>query len=109
MASFFAERADNSQLWTWKAGATSTSPAASRYVNAGHRHPKVIGRHQRAASALHPHLLPGGAHESYIALAEKLNMLTPGRHAKKIAFFSTGAEAVENAIKIARPTRSVRA
>jgi 4-aminobutyrate aminotransferase len=41
-------------------------------------------------------------YESYIALAEKLNALTPGKHAKKTALFSTGAEAVENAIKIAR-------
>jgi 4-aminobutyrate aminotransferase len=41
-------------------------------------------------------------YESYIALAEKLNALTPGTHAKKTALFSTGAEAVENAIKIAR-------
>src|SRR4029453_18183709 len=41
-------------------------------------------------------------YESYISLAERLNTLTPGSHAKKTAFFSTGAEAVENAIKIAR-------
>ena len=41
-------------------------------------------------------------YESYIALAEKLNAMTPGSHAKKTAFFSTGAEATENAIKIAR-------
>jgi len=41
-------------------------------------------------------------YESYIALAEKLNQITPGTHAKKTALFSTGAEAIENAIKIAR-------
>ena len=41
-------------------------------------------------------------YEGYIALAEKLNQLTPGTHAKKTALFSTGAEAIENAIKIAR-------
>jgi 4-aminobutyrate aminotransferase len=41
-------------------------------------------------------------YESYVALAEKLNRLTPGAHAKKTAFFSTGAEAIENAVKIAR-------
>jgi 4-aminobutyrate aminotransferase len=41
-------------------------------------------------------------YESYIALAEKLNALTPGNHAKKTALFSTGAEAIENAVKIAR-------
>ena len=41
-------------------------------------------------------------YEGYVALAEKLNALTPGTHAKKTALFSTGAEAVENAVKIAR-------
>jgi 4-aminobutyrate aminotransferase len=38
----------------------------------------------------------------YVTLAEKLNEITPGRFAKKTAFFSTGAEAIENAVKIAR-------
>ena len=41
-------------------------------------------------------------YESYVAVAEKLNRLTPGDHAKKSALFNSGAEAVENAIKIAR-------
>jgi 4-aminobutyrate aminotransferase len=41
-------------------------------------------------------------YESYVSLAEKLNQITPGGYAKKTAFFSTGAEAVENAVKIAR-------
>ena len=41
-------------------------------------------------------------YESSVALAERLNQLTPGTHPKKTAFFTTGAEAVENAIKIAR-------
>jgi 4-aminobutyrate aminotransferase/(S)-3-amino-2-methylpropionate transaminase len=41
-------------------------------------------------------------YESYVALAEKLNAIVPGREAKKTIFLTTGAEAVENAIKIAR-------
>ena len=41
-------------------------------------------------------------YELYVAVAERLNALTPGAHAKKTAFFTTGAEAVENAVKIAR-------
>lgn len=41
-------------------------------------------------------------YESYVALAERLNALTPGHHPKKTALFNSGAEAVENAIKIAR-------
>ena len=41
-------------------------------------------------------------YELYVSVAEKLNAITPGSHAKKTAFFTTGAEAVENAIKVAR-------
>ena len=41
-------------------------------------------------------------YEGYVAVAEQLNRLTPGDHAKKTALFNSGAEAVENAIKIAR-------
>ena len=41
-------------------------------------------------------------YEEYVAVAEQLNELTPGTHAKKSALFNSGAEAVENAVKIAR-------
>ncbi len=41
-------------------------------------------------------------YEGYVAVAEELNRLTPGDHAKKTALFNSGAEAVENAVKIAR-------
>ena len=41
-------------------------------------------------------------YEGYVAVAEKLNRLTPGDHAKRSALFNSGAEAVENAVKIAR-------
>jgi 4-aminobutyrate aminotransferase len=41
-------------------------------------------------------------YESYVTLAERINKLTPGIHAKKTCFFSSGAEAAENAVKIAR-------
>ena len=41
-------------------------------------------------------------YESYVTLAERINQLTPGNHAKKTCFFSSGAEAAENAVKIAR-------
>src|SRR5215470_13085268 len=41
-------------------------------------------------------------YEAYIAVCEQLNALTPGEHDKRSALFSTGAEAVENAVKIAR-------
>lgn len=70
--------------------------------NVGHSHPKVVKAIQDAAAAhIHPcfHVLP---YESYIELAEKLNEKTPGDFKKKTMFANSGAEAVENAVKIAR-------
>lgn len=71
-------------------------------VNTGHRAASVVDAIRRQLDRfLHTsiNVLP---YESYVTLAERLNALTPGRFAKKTIFFNTGAEAVENAIKIAR-------
>ncbi|VCU71059.1 4-aminobutyrate aminotransferase PuuE [Pigmentiphaga humi] len=71
-------------------------------LNVGHNHPRVVAAVKAQADRfLHTcaQVIP---YESYIALAERLNRLAPGGHTKKTAFFSTGVEAVENAIKIAR-------
>src|SRR5215813_2675852 len=71
-------------------------------LNTGHRAPTVVEaiRHQ-LDRFLHTsfNVLP---YESYIALAERLNALTPGKFPKKTVLVNSGAEAVENAIKIAR-------
>jgi 4-aminobutyrate aminotransferase / (S)-3-amino-2-methylpropionate transaminase / 5-aminovalerate transaminase len=71
-------------------------------LNSGHRAPSVVEAVRRQLDRfLHTsfNVLP---YESYVALAERLNALTPGRFAKKTILVNTGAEAVENAIKIAR-------
>lgn len=71
-------------------------------LNAGHCPPRVVEAIKAQADRfLHTsyHVM---MYESYIALAEKLNTITPGNHAKKTFFLNSGAEAVENAIKIAR-------
>ena len=71
-------------------------------LNAGHCPPRVVeALHRQIDSYLHPcfHVM---MYEPYIELAETLNSITPGNHAKKTFFLSSGAEAVENAVKIAR-------
>jgi 4-aminobutyrate aminotransferase/(S)-3-amino-2-methylpropionate transaminase len=71
-------------------------------LNTGHRAPRVVEAIRRQLDRfLHTsfNVLP---YESYIALAERLNAVTPGRFAKKTVLVNSGAEAVENAIKIAR-------
>ncbi len=71
-------------------------------LNAGHRPATVVDAIRRQLDRfLHTsfNVLP---YESYVTLAERLNAITPGRFAKKTVFVNTGAEAVENAVKIAR-------
>ena len=71
-------------------------------LNAGHRAPRVISA-LREQIEKHLHLcFAVTPYESYIALAEKLNALAPGKAPKKTIIVNTGAEAVENAVKIAR-------
>ncbi|THF71485.1 4-aminobutyrate--2-oxoglutarate transaminase [Deinococcus sp. Arct2-2] len=68
----------------------------------GHNHPKVVAAVQaQVAEAIHPCALVTNF-EGYPALAERLNSLTPGDFAKKTLLANGGAEAVENAVKIAR-------
>ncbi len=71
-------------------------------LNTGHRAPAVVDAVRRQLDRfLHTsfNVLP---YESYIAVCEKLNALVPGKGPKKTILVNTGAEAVENAIKIAR-------
>jgi 4-aminobutyrate aminotransferase / (S)-3-amino-2-methylpropionate transaminase / 5-aminovalerate transaminase len=70
--------------------------------NVGHRHPKVLAAiTEQLQSYIHPcfHVM---MYEPYIALAERLNRIVPCRGEKKTMFVNSGAEAVENAVKIAR-------
>jgi 4-aminobutyrate aminotransferase / (S)-3-amino-2-methylpropionate transaminase / 5-aminovalerate transaminase len=92
-------------------GATIEDVDGNRYLdfaggigclNIGHSEPRVIAAIQNQLEK-HLHLcFAVTPYESYIALAEKLNGLAPGKFPKKTILLNTGAEAVENAIKIAR-------
>jgi 4-aminobutyrate aminotransferase len=102
MGTFFADRADNAELWDVEGRRFIDFAGGIAVMNTGHGHPKVIAAIQEQLKRYTHTCYQVVPYESYIALAEKLNALTPGTHAKKTALFSTGAEAVENAIKIAR-------
>ncbi|HEX6639254.1 MAG TPA: 4-aminobutyrate--2-oxoglutarate transaminase [Steroidobacteraceae bacterium] len=98
----YAERALNAELWDVEGRRYVDFASGIAVVNTGHLH-----SHVKAAMAAQLEKLTHGCfqvtpYESYIALAEKLNALAPGPTPKKTIFLSTGAEAVENAIKIAR-------
>ncbi len=71
-------------------------------VNFGHGHPAVVEAiKQQADNYLHTCFMVV-AYEPYVRLAEKLNRLVPGEYPKKTALFNSGAEAVENAVKLSR-------
>ena len=71
-------------------------------MNVGHSHPRVVRALQEQASQYVHTGFNVMMYESYIALAERLCELAPGEFDKQAAFFNSGAEAVENAVKIAR-------
>jgi 4-aminobutyrate aminotransferase/(S)-3-amino-2-methylpropionate transaminase len=71
-------------------------------VNLGHRHPSVVEAVRRQLDRFAHVCFPVSTYEPYIELAERLNRLTPGDHPKRTFLVNSGAEAVENAVKVAR-------
>jgi 4-aminobutyrate aminotransferase / (S)-3-amino-2-methylpropionate transaminase / 5-aminovalerate transaminase len=71
-------------------------------VNVGHRHPDVLAAVRLQLDRFTHVCFPVSTYEPYVALAERLNAITPGGHAKRTFFVNSGAEAVENAVKAAR-------
>ncbi len=98
----YADRAENSEIWDVEGRRYIDFAGGIAVVNTGHRHPKVIeavkAQLDRFTHTCHQ-VIP---YENYVHLAERLNAMLPGRFDKKTIFATTGAEAVENAIKIAR-------
>ncbi|MBB5499631.1 4-aminobutyrate aminotransferase [Paraburkholderia sp. MM5384-R2] len=103
MCDFYAARAENAELWDVEGRRFVDFASGIAVNNVGHRHPKVVAaiRRQLDEGFIHTayQIVP---YASYVELAERINRLAPGSQPKKTAFFTTGAEAVENAIKIAR-------
>jgi 4-aminobutyrate aminotransferase len=98
----FIERAENAELWDVEGRRYIDFGAGIAVVNTGHRHPRVMAAARAQLDRFTHTAFQVTPYESAIALAERLASLTPGAGPKKVAFFSTGAEAVENAVKIAR-------
>ncbi|MDF3837762.1 4-aminobutyrate--2-oxoglutarate transaminase [Cupriavidus basilensis] len=102
MCNFYAERAENSEIWDVEGKRYIDFAAGIAVLNTGHRHPRLVEAVQRQLERFTHTAYQIVPYASYIELAEKINQRAPGHSAKKTAFFTTGAEAVENAIKIAR-------
>ncbi len=98
----YAERALNAELWDVEGKRYIDFGAGIAVLNTGHRHPRIVEAIRNQLEHFTHTAYQVVPYESVVSLAERLNKLTPGTHAKKTAFFTTGVEAVENAIKIAR-------
>jgi 4-aminobutyrate aminotransferase len=102
MTQCYAHHALNSEFWDVEGRRYIDFAAGIAVLNTGHRHPRVeraIAKQLMQFTHTCYQVVP---YSCYVELAERLNALVPGDFAKKTAFFTTGAEAVENAIKIAR-------
>ncbi|MCD5363499.1 MULTISPECIES: 4-aminobutyrate--2-oxoglutarate transaminase [Chromobacterium] len=102
MCGFFADRAKNAEIWDTDGKRYIDFAGGIGVLNTGHLHAKVQAAVAEQLSRFSHTCYQVVPYESYIRLAEQLNQLTPGQHAKKTALFTTGAEAVENAVKVAR-------
>ena len=102
MANFFINHALNSEVWDIEGNRYIDFGGGIAVLNTGHRHPKIIAAIQLQLEKFTHTCYQVLPYESYVTLAERINQLTPGTHAKKTCFFSSGAEGAENAVKIAR-------
>ena len=98
----FAAKAVNSEIWDVEGKRYIDFCAGIAVLNTGHGHPKVLEAISNQLPLFSHTCFQVVAYESYVALAEKVAELAPGDFAKKAFFMSTGAEAIENAIKLAR-------
>jgi len=102
MLPIFAAKARNAEIWDVEGRRYIDFAGGIAVVNTGHNHPKIIDAVKAQLDCFSHTCFQITPYASYIELAEKLNDLVPGDSPKQTIFLSTGAEAVENAIKIAR-------
>lgn len=98
----FAEKAQGSEIWDVEGNRYIDFATGIAVCNTGHNHPIITQAVKNQLDQFSHTCFQVNPYESYVELAEKLNERAPGPSPKKTIFLSTGAEAVENSIKIAR-------
>ena len=98
----FAEKAENATIWDVDGNKYVDFGGGIAVLNVGHRHPRVIEAVERQLAHFTHTAFQVMPYECYISLAERLNAAAPIDGDAKTIFFTTGAEATENAVKIAR-------
>jgi len=98
----YAKRAKNAEIWSEDGKRYIDFASGIAVVNTGHLHPKVISAVEDQLKSLSHACFQVTPYETYVRLAERLNAIAPVAGPAKTILFSTGAEAVENAVKVAR-------
>lgn len=98
----YVERAENSEIWDVEGNRYIDFGAGIAVCNTGHSHPKVVAAAKAQLDKFSHTCVMVNPYEVGVELAEKLIDIAPGDSEKKAIFVSTGAEAVENCVKIAR-------
>lgn len=98
----WVERASGAELWDSEGRRYLDFAGGIGTLNAGHAHPKVVAAIAEQAARFTHTCFQVAAYEPYLRVAEELNRRAPGASPKKTLLLSTGAEATENAVKIAR-------
>jgi len=98
----FVDRAENALLWDVAGRRFVDFAGGIGVLNTGHRHPRVIEAARAQLDRVTHACFQVTGYEPYVALCERLNALAPGPGPNKTLLMTTGAEAVENAVKIAR-------
>jgi 4-aminobutyrate aminotransferase len=98
----YAKRAKNAEIWSEDGKRYIDFGAGIAVVNTGHQHPRLIEAIEEQLKAFTHVCFQVTPYESYVSLAERLNALAPVAGPAKTMLASTGAEAVENAVKVAR-------
>jgi 4-aminobutyrate aminotransferase / (S)-3-amino-2-methylpropionate transaminase / 5-aminovalerate transaminase len=98
----FVTKGENAEVWDVEGRRYIDFAGGIAVLNTGHRHPDIIAAVKDQLDHYTHTCFQVLAYEPYVELAERINALAPGEFDKKTFFLSSGAEAVENAIKIAR-------
>ena len=98
----YADKARNAEIWDVEGKRYIDLAAGIAVCNTGHNHPDVVNAVKNQLDRFSHTCFQVAPYDVYVKLAERLNTIAPGKTPKKAIFLTTGAEAVENAIKIAR-------
>jgi 4-aminobutyrate aminotransferase len=98
----FAKTAKNAEIWSEDGKRYIDFGAGIAVVNTGHQHPRLIAAIEEQLKAFSHVCFQVTPYENYVSLAERLNAIAPVPGPAKTMLASTGAEAVENAVKVAR-------